>query len=156
MRICATVVFQHINTNERTTGAASRTSTAKRDAPILLCAHARTRHLEQAVRAVVPADFDEHTTVAPYRIALLAEEQVVQRVEAVRRRRELWGWRMGRLRQTGTIVLNLGGHPASAFPAADANSQRTRSDQGRQGIELADSSGKLARRSEAPLAERVA
>ena len=51
--------------------------------PILFRTYTRTRHLEQAVRTVVPADFHQHASITPYCVALFAEKQVVQRVETV-------------------------------------------------------------------------
>lgn len=47
------------------------------DAPVLLCTDACTGNLEQAVRTIVAAHFHQYASIAPDRVALLAEEQVV-------------------------------------------------------------------------------
>lgn len=46
-------------------------------ASVLLCAHARTRYLKEAVRAVVATDFDGNATVAADSIALLTEKELM-------------------------------------------------------------------------------
>ena len=53
-------------------------------APILLRAHTCAGDFEEAVRAVVATDFNQHAAIAPHRIALFAKEQVVKRLEAIR------------------------------------------------------------------------
>lgn len=55
------------------------------DMPIFLSPNTRTRDFEQAIRTIVPADFDRDASVAPYRIAFLAEVEVVNFVIRVRR-----------------------------------------------------------------------
>ena len=54
------------------------------DSPVLLCSHTCTGHLKEAVWAVVPAHFDEHTSIAAYRVAFFAEVKVVEGVKAMR------------------------------------------------------------------------
>ena len=51
--------------------------------PVLLRAYARAGHLEEAVRAVVSADFDHHAAVAADGVAFFAEEEIVQWMETV-------------------------------------------------------------------------
>ena len=45
--------------------------------PVLLSPNTRTRNFEQTIRTIIPADLDGDTSVAPYRIAFLAEVEVV-------------------------------------------------------------------------------
>ena len=59
-------------------------------APVFLRAHARAGHFEQAVGAMVPADFDGDAAVAADRVAFFAEKELVEGVEAVRGRRGIW------------------------------------------------------------------
>ena len=54
------------------------------DVPILFSSNACARNFEQAIWTIVPADFDGDTSVAPYRIAFLAEVEVVDFVIRVR------------------------------------------------------------------------
>jgi hypothetical protein len=71
--------------------------------PVLLSPNARTRNFEQTVRTVVPADFDGDASVAPDRVAFLAEIEVVDLVVRVRRRRQLGRrWERGWI-QTRTV-----------------------------------------------------
>ena len=50
---------------------------AHSDTPILFGAYAGTRDLEQAVRTVVTAHFQQDTSVTPDSIAFLAEEEIM-------------------------------------------------------------------------------
>jgi len=51
--------------------------------PVLLSPNTRTRNFEQTIRAIIPADLDGDASVAPYRIAFLAEVEVVDFVVRV-------------------------------------------------------------------------
>lgn len=61
--------------------------------PVFLCAYARAWDLEQAVWAVVAADFDRDTTIAADRVALFAEKELVEGMERVGGGRCIWGRR---------------------------------------------------------------
>ena len=45
--------------------------------PVLLSSYTCTRDFEQTIGTIIPADFDGDASVAPYRIAFLAEVEVV-------------------------------------------------------------------------------
>jgi hypothetical protein len=61
--------------------------------PVFLRAHARAGHFEEAVRAVVAADFDGDAAIAADGVAFLAEEELVERMEGVRGGRHAGRWR---------------------------------------------------------------
>ena len=62
--------------------------------PVFLSSDTRTGNFEQTIRTIVPADFDGDASVAPYRITLLAEVEVVDFMIRKRRR-----WQIGRRRE---------------------------------------------------------
>ena len=72
--------------------------------PVLLSSYARAGHLEQTVWAVVPADFHHDTPVTSDGVALFAEEEVVQRVEARCGRREARRRRVWRRLEARAVV----------------------------------------------------
>lgn len=51
--------------------------------PVLLSADTRTGHLEQAVRAVIPADFHHNASVTSYCVAFLAKVEAMEGMKAI-------------------------------------------------------------------------
>jgi hypothetical protein len=83
----------------------SSNRTSPDNLPVLLSPDARARDLKQTIRTVIPADLEGDTSVAPYRIALLAEVEVMNLVIRGRGRREIRRWRKRIWVQTRTVNL---------------------------------------------------
>jgi hypothetical protein len=59
--------------------------------PIFLCAYTGAGYFKETVWAVIATNFDGNTTIAADGVAFFAEKELVERVEAVRRRWCIWG-----------------------------------------------------------------
>ena len=75
------------------------------DTPVLLAPNARARHFELTIWTIVPADFNGDASIASYRIAFLAEVEVVNFVIRIRGGREIRRWGKGILVQKWTVDL---------------------------------------------------
>ena len=60
------------------------------DGPVLLCTYTGTGYFEQTIWAVIPTYFHHYTSVTSHGVAFLTEEEVMERVKAIRGRLEVW------------------------------------------------------------------
>jgi hypothetical protein len=89
----------------------------KKVEPILFGPHTGTRDLKEAIWTIICADLDRDTAVATHRVAFFTKEKCVQRVEAVKRRREMRRRRRRRARETWTVIVHTRCHLGVNLPA---------------------------------------